>query len=405
MYLPQFKDINKMYVINQYLEPAESNKILITMTPTAGFTAGITLFFASGTLSIDWKDGSASENFTSNVELTHTYSIAGTYIAEITGDFEQITKFYADTSRITSIDNLQTGLLTDIRIQSNLLSGTLDLSKATISGLFNCNSNPNLTGITFASSGNSMLNFFHFASCNLTGTLDLSNVPIGTGSGCYIYGWSNPNLTGITFASSGNGTVQQILLYSCNLTGTLDLSNLSLANSCTFYCYSNPNLTGITFASSGNGNIIYFQNYSCNLTGTLDLSNVPIGGTNGIFNIYSNPNLTGVTFASSGNGQIKNCGLYSCSLGYINLAAPNFNISVNSGYRNLKDNNMTASEVNQILETIYTLVSSEPSGGSYIGRYVNISGSNAAPDSSSGGYDGLTAKTNLQSKGFTVTTN
>ena len=32
-------------------------------------------------------------------------------------------------------------------------------------------------------------------------------------------------------------------------------------------------------------------------------------------------------------------------------------------------------------------------------------GTNAAPDGSSGGFDGLTAKTNLQGKGITVTTN
>ena len=36
---------------------------------------------------------------------------------------------------------------------------------------------------------------------------------------------------------------------------------------------------------------------------------------------------------------------------------------------------------------------------------INVRGTNAAPDGSSGGYDGLTAKANLIAKGFTVNTN
>ncbi|MCJ7802748.1 MAG: hypothetical protein MUP82_10375 [Candidatus Marinimicrobia bacterium] len=44
-------------------------------------------------------------------------------------------------------------------------------------------------------------------------------------------------------------------------------------------------------------------------------------------------------------------------------------------------------------------------GGNYTGRFINIAGTNAAPDGTSGGFDGLTAKTNLQGKGFAVITN
>lgn len=61
---------------------------------------------------------------------------------------------------------------------------------------------------------------------------------------------------------------------------------------------------------------------------------------------------------------------------------------------------MTAAEVNRMLVEINAIATS-----GFTGRSIIMNGTNAAPDSSSGGYDGLTAKTALQSKGFTVTTN
>jgi hypothetical protein len=66
---------------------------------------------------------------------------------------------------------------------------------------------------------------------------------------------------------------------------------------------------------------------------------------------------------------------------------------------------MTAAEVNHILVDLANLVSGEGVGGDYTGRRIYMYGTNAAPDSSSGGYDGLTAKANLQAKGITVNTN
>lgn len=60
---------------------------------------------------------------------------------------------------------------------------------------------------------------------------------------------------------------------------------------------------------------------------------------------------------------------------------------------------MTAAEVNKILVDIDTISDSVSTG-----RTLQIHGTNAAPDSTSGGYDGITAKNNLITKGWTVTT-
>jgi len=68
----------------------------------------------------------------------------------------------------------------------------------------------------------------------------------------------------------------------------------------------------------------------------------------------------------------------------------------------LYDNNMTAAEVNHTLVDLDTITAANPSGWS--GGTIDISGSNAAPDGSSGGYDGNTAVTNLIASGWTVTT-
>jgi hypothetical protein len=64
---------------------------------------------------------------------------------------------------------------------------------------------------------------------------------------------------------------------------------------------------------------------------------------------------------------------------------------------------MAVADVNHILVDLYSLVSGEPGGGSYTGRVINIGGTNADPDSSSGGYNGTAAKTSLEGKGITVT--
>lgn len=319
-------------------------KILITMTPTASYTVGFKLVF-SGSMYIDFKDGAGIEVLTSGIEKTHIYVSASTYIAEITGDLDNITQFIADNNRITGITGLKTGLLTVFNISNNLYVGNLDLSNAAISGTFHI--------------------------------------------------FANFGMTGITTASSGNGVVTSWLSYQTGLSGIIDLSNIPIST--TFWSHICPDLETYTFASSGNGVVNDMRIYSGGLE-YLDLSNIQVRS----LQVRSNTNMTSLTLNSS-NGLLNAIRAYLSDLGYIDftgcsLAANNVLISIYS-------NNMTATEVNHILVDLYSLVSSEGVGGDYTGRSIDISGTNAAPDGTSGGYDGLTAKTNLQGKGFTVTTN
>lgn len=434
-----------LLLANRALDKIEEDKILVTMTPTNGYTVGFNFTF-SDALFIDFKDGDGKELLTSGIEKTHTYSSAGTYIAEITGNLSSITKFIADNNRITVISGLKTGLLIDLRLFSNLLTN-LDLSNAPISSLVYLYSNPNLTSITFASSGNSYVNDFRAYNCNITGTLNLSNVPLGITSRPTFHVYSNPNLTNITFASVNN-IIWDFKVYSCNITGTFDLSNVPIGGTdSAFWIQANANLTGITFASSGNGILSDFRFNSCNITGILDLSNVAIGGTaistiignsnanmtgitfassgNAIINsfqlhscditgtidfsnvpirntlhLYSNSNLTGITFASSGNGTIFDMLIYSCNIDYVDFTPPSFSLDLEDAGINIANNGISAGDINHFLVDFDSI-----SSGGYTGRLLTMDGTNSAPDGSSGGYDGLTAKANLQAKGFTVTTN
>ena len=66
----------------------------------------------------------------------------------------------------------------------------------------------------------------------------------------------------------------------------------------------------------------------------------------------------------------------------------------------VQNNNMTAAEVNQILVECAVEATAQ---GATAGT-LNISGSNAAPDGSSGGFDGDQAVIDLTNLGITVTT-
>lgn len=138
---------------------------------------------------------------------------------------------------------------------------------------------------------------------------------------------------------------------------------------------SNQAVTSIDASTSGiigTFDIAQFdQISSINLSGNNDLTNVllPVG-------LFSTLN-------------ISNCNLSSLDFTDTN---PNNNVNIN-----LDNNILTSSSVNEIL--VYMDNDGATNG------IINLLGTNSAPDGSSGGFDGLTAKSNLQSKGWTVNTN
>jgi hypothetical protein len=324
----------------------------------------------------------------------------GTNVTQTAGNSITYTGFTSDNG-IRTIEmrgNSFSGLNRFI-LGSDNLYGNLDLTRLSDLNRFEVEGNPNLTGITHVPSTQIFTRYIAY-NCNLTGNL---NVPF-SGLGGVFYVFSNPNLTGITHVPSTQ-IFTNYLAYNCNLTGNLNLplSGLGLD----FKVFSNTGLTSITHASSTQNFSIYDAR-NCNLTGTLDLSPLtnlgynPINDSFSAINLSFNPYLTNVIFPNS-TQFFRNAGsdvinstfaLYNCNLGYVNFK-PLSGATLVSGATvgipriTLQNNNMSAATVNHILVDFSGNATYNPTGWSNIN--LNIGGTNDAPDSGSGGYNGLAA--------------
>lgn len=283
-------------------------------------------------------------------------------------------------------------------LNNNNLTGNLDLS--TFKKMYNIlelQDNPNLTGVTFGLTGTNDFNEFKIFNCNLTGNLDLSAVSGRLGGSFSVA--NNPYLTGITFSSSGNThfnvgpSTTYMRFDDCDLTGNLNMSGIT-GLSYSFYVNGNDNLTGITHGPSVNPITVYLAQ-GVNLQGTHDMSMLTRLG--GRVTLYLNTGMTNVllpvsveTFSNGGTNLATSAiGFYGCDLGYVDFK-PLSGATLSDGVRiRLQNNNMIADEVNQILvdfsgNATYNLI-----GWDNIN--LDIGGTNANPDNSSGGYNGLAA--------------
>jgi hypothetical protein len=285
------------------------------------------------------------------------------------------------------------------------LPGNLDLSLLSgLGGSFLVYNNPNLTGITHAPSSNNFTTY-SVQSCDLRGNHDVSMLKLG---GSFNAG-NNSGLTSITHSVSTN-TFTSYTVNSCNLIGNLDLTSFSGLGG-DFSVNSNPNLTGITHTASTR-NFGYYRVNNCNLTGTLDLTplsgfgqNSPIPETTSNsfnFRVDSNINLTNILFPTvttyfrnkqniTGNGAFV---MNACNLDYVDFrplsgATLTGGTSFGNPIMYLRDNSMTAADVNHILQDFLYNATNNPTGWSNIN--LDIGGTNANPDAVSGGYDGLAA--------------
>jgi hypothetical protein len=289
------------------------------------------------------------------------------------------------------------------------LTGNHDLSMLPgLGGVFQIYSNPLLTGITHTAS-TEVFTRYEARTCDITGNHDLSMLP-GLGGVFQIY--SNPLLTGITHTASTQ-TLSQYYLNGCDISGTHDLSmfpNLEGA----LHLYSNSNLTGVTLPTTI-GIFSQVLIHNCDLQGTLDLSMLP--GLGGFLQLQSNSLLTGVTFPLTSQtfknnvNSINNYAftLNNCDMGYssfLPLSGATLDVNYVQGATiDLSNNNMLASEVNHYLVDFDNISTNlNPSG--WTGTTLNISGTNAAPDSSSGGFDGVAALSSLTggTNNWTITT-
>jgi len=247
------------------------------------------------------------------------------------------------------------------------------------------------------SKGTCIITEFLFSGDNIVGVLDVSNDAFK-----YVNNWnisSNGSMTSVTFPSTydNNTSVGIITIASCNLTGNIDLSVFSKFTSAAFIALAfNPLLTSVTFASSITGGFTNIQLHSTGLT-SIDLSKFTSCTVGAALRFDSCSSLTSVTMPVLSSGIIGNLFGYSCtSLGYFNLTGlSTARASISWQFQN---NGWSAAIVNQVLVDIDGISTS-----GFTGRVVNVGGTNADPDTTSGGYDGTAARNQLITDGFTVT--
>ena len=348
--------------------------------------------------------------------ITHTAStqIFTGYRADFcnltgTHDISMLTNL-SDELRLNDNPNLTKILLTgnnnvftQFYVQRCDILGNFDLSVfPNIGGDFRASFNSSLTGITHSYSPQ-VFTQYDIRSSDITGNHDLSMFP---NLGGQIQLSSNSNLTGVTHTASTE-VIWDYNIINCDITGNHDLSmfpNLggpspgggvgSLALN------TNPNLTSITFPTTVSGGEVSIDIQSCGIIGTLDVS--MFTNLTDRLRLSSNPSLTNVLLPNS-TGTFDNVlttsgnrafSFNSCDLGYVNfypLSGATLNNNASQGCSiDLSNNSMTSAEVNHILTDFSGITSNNLSGWSGV-TLLDIGGTNATPDTTSGGYNGIAA--------------
>jgi PKD repeat protein len=410
----------------------QKNGIRLTTDQTTPETVNFTFSFAaSQTMKVDYGDGTVQELTGTALNFSHTYTQSGTYdIAVVSTDYI-FDDFLTTANKITDINlfdpvtinsvlrinseqivnlDLQDFVFGDINIEvqdsTTLETITFDDTDKDLYLIVIIN-NPNL-GVFSLGAGIHTVFRIIATNNNFSGFWDLSNVTIssdfGTGVGNFVV--SDNALTGILH---GTGNKCRYNASNNNIQGTHDLSGVEIEQ---YLLLENNQIEALIFNTvrqviRGTNGLRLNSNL---LTGTLDISPfffidelTPLyvsdndittlilrneaGQTVGNFWGFSNPNLTNIVNADL--LEVRSIRFEGCDLGFVPFLFRDEVII------RLNENNMTAEEVNE------HLVHWDNSGK--INGNVRIEG-NAAPDSTSGGFDGLSAITSLEAKGWTVIT-
>ena len=277
-------------------------------------------------------------------------------------------------------------VITELRFKSNNLGGNVSAGGLTgLSGAIDFGGNILLTGfICPPSSG--VISKFDFAACDLS-YLDLSPL---TGLGGSIDIGQNSNMTYVLFPTSSE-IVTKLDLVGSGINQDIDLSGMTgLGGDLQFQ--TNNSVTDIIFPTSS---VAISDLIAYNMDSLTDIDITGLTNLTGDVRFSGNNSQTRLRLPAT-SGTMQRLRLYSNDLGYEDMSGLTFQ-STNIEIR-IDSNSMTATEVNHWLVDMDTVL------GTGTGT-IKTDGSNAAPDGTSGGYDGLTAKANLISKGYTVTTN
>lgn len=235
---------------------------------------------------------------------------------------------------------------------------------------------------------------------SFAGAILMENVAPSTGVGPQIQFQNNPGITDIDHGVQ-TGVFNQYQIASSDIT-TFTIPFTPGSNSNNLVRAQASSLTNIAFTSGG-GDYLQLWLYSMALSGTLDLSTITFSnGGSGQILAFSNGGLTDINHGTGKTGTIRDYRINACNVGYHSLGGRTLlaNCTVN-----LENNSFTAAETNEWLYNLdptaggEALLPATASGGT-----IDISGSNAAPDTTSGGFDGDASAANIVTAGYTLTT-
>jgi hypothetical protein len=229
------------------------------------------------------------------------------------------------------------------------------------------------------------------------GMMDLSHSAFASLVRVHIY--LNPSMNGIKLPSVLTGAVETFNLSSNGISGELYLTALVNFNSSGYITVAHNPITFIYFDNTVSGLINQIDLRDCNL-GLASFTWLHRFTDNATIHLLDNPNLNSIHFGSVGHiGTLGGFDVRNCSL--IDLVLGGFTGSLTAS--NLvwffHDNGMSAGEVNVLLAELNSNAVNGSSG------QIFISGTNAAPDTTSYNQNGVAHKAALISKGFSVYTN
>jgi hypothetical protein len=384
-------------------------------TSASTFTISQTLASAE-TIIIDWGDGTKnvlSATTGSLQSFSRTYAGSGTknfFVYETATNVRAVSMFSKSLTGTLDISTC-TGINT-LFVYSNSALTSISWPVATWSDIrtYGCS----LTDIVFPV-GTVWNNTTLWVSNSTVTSLDLSNTT-GTMTALVCEGSSITSLDTSTFNFSTVGQFRvsnSTLLATINhgsttgkvyrywaqntsietLTVPFDFDNIVAA----IRINNNGSLASVNFL--GTGTVNEFLCSACDLS-TLDVSMFTVAASTQ-FTVRDNPSLSSITHSSSPSGAFRIYDNSICSLGFYSLGGAKFTSNVQAA---MNDNAMTAAEVNQWLDSMSSAGSGEdllPATGT---GTIIIGGTNAAPDSSSGGFDGVAAATAISGGGYILTT-
>jgi hypothetical protein len=387
---------------NEIILRNTSGMSTVLLPTTAAPCGGISMYSNTGLVNFDM---SGLSNFSGNLELNgctnltnfvppsgggpitncelHATSISGVL------DFSGVTvegTFYCYGVAVTDIIfKPHAGVFAQFRVYSCNIGGVWDLSMLIgLGGAILIHNNPLLTNVNFpVTTVPCSLSIY---SCSISGNFDMSNLK---NLGNNIDVGQNPGITSLTFPVTPEPT--GLDYEGCSLSGIVDLSNLQQLGRNMWIRSSTA--TGIIFPSASIEPVSLLQMGGASYAGTIDLSGM--GGLGGNL-ILSGTNATSFVFPSSTTHTTTSLSLHlNGGIGYTDITGLTFSTSAAIS---LYSCDWSAAIVNRVLSDLDAML------GAGTGT-ITIDGTNAAPDSSSGGFDGTSAKANLTSKGWNPITN